>query len=151
MKLRLGWGDLGLSLIFLALGLVWVLGAGDLPRWDRETPGPGFLPLVFGVLLMGFAALAALQSILAPASPAEDQGGFRKPLMVLVISALAVTVLEAAGFVLTMFGMLLALYALVERKGPLPALLGATVVTGALHLIFAVWLAVPLPLGPFGD
>ena len=151
MKPQLSWGDLGVSLIFLLLGLVWVLGAGDLPRWDRETPGPGFLPLVFGILLMGFAALAAVQSILAPASPAEDQGGFRKPLMVLAISALAVTVLETAGFVLTMFGMLLALYALVERKAPLPALLGATVVTGALHVIFAVWLAVPLPLGPFGD
>lgn len=151
MKPQVSRGDLGVSLIFLVLGLVWVLGASDLPRWDRETPGPGFLPLVFGVLLMGFAVLAAAQSILAPAPPAEDQGGFRKPLMVLAISALAVTALEAAGFVLTMFGMLLALYALVERKRPLVALVGATVVTGALHLIFAVWLAVPLPLGPFGD
>lgn len=151
MKLQLNRGDLGLSLVFLGLGLVWVLGAGDLPRWDRETPGPGFLPLVFGVLLMGFAALAAAQSILAPASPADDQGSFRKPLLVLAITTVAVTVLEAAGFVLTMFAMLLALYALVERKKPSVALLGASVVTAALHVIFAVWLAVPLPLGPFGD
>jgi hypothetical protein len=52
--------------------------------------------------------------------------------------------------VLTIFAMLLALYALVERKPFASALVGAAVVTGALHVIFGVWLSVPLPLGPFG-
>lgn len=148
--MRVGWGDLGLSLTFAALGLVWVMGAADLPKWDRETPGPGFLPIVFGVLLMGFALLTAAQSVFVPALATEDQGGIRKPLMVLLITALAVTALEPAGFVLTMFAMLLALYALVERKPPVSALLAAAAVTGSLHVIFAVWLAVPLPAGPFG-
>jgi len=87
----------------------------------------------------------------APAEPAEDQDGFRKPLLVLVITAVAVTALETAGFVLTIFLMLLALYALVERKPPVASLLAAAAVTGSLHVIFAVWLAVPLPLGPFGN
>jgi putative tricarboxylic transport membrane protein len=151
MRLRIGGGDLLLSLVFAALGLVWVMGATELPRWDRETPGPGFLPLVFGVLLLGFAVLAALQAVFAPAEPGADQGSLRKPLLVLLISAFAVTALETAGFVLTMFAMLLALYALVERKPPVASLLAAALVTGALHVIFAVWLSVPLPLGPFGS
>ncbi len=150
MSRRIGWGDLGLSLTFAALGLVWVLGAAELPRWNRETPGPGFLPLVFGVLLLGFALLAAAQAVFAPIVPAEDQGGVRKPLLVLFVAALAVTALETAGFVVTMFLMLLALYALVERKPPFASLLAAAAVTGALHVIFAVLLSVPLPLGPFG-
>lgn len=150
MRQRIGGGDLLVSLIFAALGLVWVMGAAELPRWDRETPGPGFLPLVFGVLLLGFAGLSAAQAIFAPAAPAEDQGGLRKPLLVLVITAAAVTALEVVGFVLTIFAMLLALYALVERKPPVAAFIAAAAVTGALHVIFAVWLAVPLPLGPFG-
>ena len=150
MTRRIGWGDLGLSLTFAALGLVWVLGAADLPKWDRETPGPGFLPRLFGVLLLGLALATAVQSVLAPAAVTEDQGGFRKPLLVLLTSALAVTTLETAGFPLTVFLMLAGLYALVERKPPLTALLVAAAVTGALHMIFAVWLAVPLPLGVFG-
>jgi hypothetical protein len=151
MRRRIGGGDLLLSLVFATLGLVWVMGAAELPRWDRETPGSGFLPLVFGVLLLGFAILAAAQAVFAPAAPAEDQGGFRKPLLVLLITAAAVTALETAGFVLTMFAMLLALYGLVERKPPVASLLAAAVVTGTLHVIFAVWLSVPLPLGPFGS
>jgi hypothetical protein len=39
---------------------------------------------------------------------------------------------------------------LVERKPFVSALVGALVVTGALQVIFGVWLSVPLPLGPFG-
>ncbi len=150
MKLRIGGGDLLLSLTFAALGLIWVLGALKLQMWDRETPGPGFLPLVFGVLLLGFALVSAAQAVFAPAASAEDQGGYRKPLLVLLILSLAVTALETAGFVLTIFVMLLALYAWVERKPLVSALVGAAVVTGALHVIFGVWLSVPLPLGPFG-
>lgn len=150
MKLRIEGGDLFLSLTFAALGLVWVMGAADLPLWDRETPGPGFLPMVFGVLLLGFAGLSAVQSVFAPTEPAEDQGGFRKPLMVLLISALAVSALQTLGFVLTIFAMLLALYALVERKPLVSAFVAAVAVTGALHVIFVVWLKVALPLGPFG-
>lgn len=151
MTRRIGWGDLGLSLTFAALGLTWVLGAAELPKWDRETPGPGYLPLVFGIMLLGFAILAGVQAVVAPDEPAEDQGGLRKPLMVLLATALAVTALEVVGFVLTMFLMLFALYAMVERKPPLASFLAAAGVTGALHVIFAVWLSVPLPLGPFGD
>jgi putative tricarboxylic transport membrane protein len=151
MRRRIDGGDLLLSAVFAGLGLVWVMGAAELPRWDRETPGPGFLPLVFGVLLLGLAGLAGAQAIFAPAAPAQDQGSMRKPLLVLLITALAVTALEMAGFVLTIFAMLLALYALVERKPPLASLLAAAAVTGALHVIFAVWLAVPLPTGPFGS
>ena len=151
MNRRIGWGDLGLSLTFSAMGLLWITGARDLAMWDRSTPGPGYLPLVFGILLMGFAVLAGVQAVVAPAEPAEDQDGFRKPLLVLVITAVAVTALETTGFVLTIFLMLLALYALVERKSPVTSLLAAAAVTGSLHVIFAVWLAVPLPLGPFGN
>jgi hypothetical protein len=47
--------------------------------------------------------------------------------------------------------MLLALFVLAERRPFLPAVLAAAGVAGALHLVFAVWLAVPLPRGVFGD
>lgn len=149
MKARIGGGDLFLSLTFAALGLVWLRGSAALPLWDLETPGPGFLPLVFGASLLMLSALSAAQAVFAPKEPAEDQGGLRKPLKVLLISALAVTALEKAGFVLTIFFMLLALYALVERKPLRFAFMAAVAVTAALHVIFVVWLGVPLPLGPF--
>jgi len=149
VKARIGGGDLFLSLTFAALGAVWLKGGSALPLWDRETPGPGFLPLVFGASLLVLAALSAAQAVFAPNGPAEDQGGFRKPLKVLLISALAVTALNTAGFVLTIFVMLLALYALVERKPLRSAFVASAAVAGALHVIFVVWLGVAFPPGPF--
>jgi hypothetical protein len=147
---RVAWGDLAVAAVFAALGAVWVWQAGALDLWNRETPGPGFLPVVFGGLLVALAAIAALQAILAPAPVPEAEGGFGKPLLVLGATLGGVLGLEALGFALSVFLMLFALFALAERKRPIPALLVAAGVAGALHLVFAVWLAVPLPQGPFG-
>jgi hypothetical protein len=147
---RVNWGDLGLAAGFAVLGLVWIAGASEMTMWDRGTPGPGYLPFVFGALLLPLALLAGAQAVFAPAAPAEGQGGLRKPVLVLLVTAAAVAALEVAGFPLAVFLMLLVLFALVERKPPLASLLASAGVTAALYLIFVVWLSVPLPLGPFG-
>lgn len=148
---RINWGDLGLSVVFAVLGLVWISGASAMTMWDRGTPGPGYLPFVFGALLLPLALLAGAQAVFAPAAPSEDQGGIRKPLLVLLVTTAAVAALEVAGFPLSVFLMLLVLFAVVERKPPVASLLASAGVTAALYMIFVVWLSVPLPLGPFGS
>jgi putative tricarboxylic transport membrane protein len=152
---RTAWGDLAVAAVFAAMGAVWVWQSRALDLWNRETPGPGFLPLAFGALLLALALIAAAQAVLAPAPAPEGDGGLAKPLLVLGAVGIAVLGLEAAGFVPAIFLMLLALFALAERKPLLPSLLVSAAVAGALHVIFAVWLAVPLPPGifgrPFGD
>ncbi len=132
------------------MGLVWIAGAREMPMWERETPGPGWLPFAFGAMLVALSAAAALQAILRPAPVPEAGGGVRKPLLVLGATLAAVLGLELIGFLPSVFLMLLALFALAERKKLLPSLLAAAGVSAALHLIFVVWLGVPLPAGPFG-
>ncbi|PWS34944.1 hypothetical protein DFH01_21635 [Falsiroseomonas bella] len=147
---RVSWGDLGLSAGFAAMGLVWIAGAREMPMWERETPGPGWLPLAFGVLLVGLSAAAALQALIWPAAAPEGGGSVRKPLLVLGATLAAVLGLELIGFLPAVFLMLLVLFVLAERKALLPSLLAALGVSAALHLIFVTWLGVPLPAGPFG-
>jgi putative tricarboxylic transport membrane protein len=148
---RTAWGDLAVAAVFAAMGAVWVWQSRALDMWSRETPGPGYLPLAFGALLLALALIAAAQAVLAPAAAPEGDGSLAKPLAVLGAVLLAVLGLELVGFVASIFLMLLALFTLAERKRPLPSLVVAACVAGALHLIFAVWLAVPLPAGIFGD
>ncbi len=151
MSHRVSWGDLGLSAVFALMGLVWVLGARAMPMWERETPGPGWLPFAFGALLIAFSAAAGLQAVLRPSAEAGGPTAWRKPMLVLGATLAAVLGLEAVGFVPAIFLMLFVLFALAERRPRIPSLLGAAGVAGALHVIFVVWLAVPLPAGPFGS
>jgi len=148
---RINWGDLLLSAGFAAMGLVWLIGARAMPMWERETPGPGWLPFAFGALLLALSVGAAAQAILAPAPAPDAPGALRKPLLVLGATLAAVLGLELIGFAAAVFLLLLVLYAVAERKPLLPSVLAAAGVAAALHLIFATWLAVPLPAGPFGS
>lgn len=150
MTRRVSLGDLGLAAGFAAMGLVWLAGARDMPMWERETPGPGWLPFAFGVLLVVLSAAAGLQALRRADAPPEAPGALRKPLLVLAATLAAVLGLEVVGFVAAIFLMLLVLYALAERKPLLGSLLAAAGVSAALHLIFVTWLGVPLPAGPFG-
>lgn len=150
MRRRVAWGDLALSAAFATLGAVWVAGARAMPMWERETPGPGWLPFAFGAILLALSIGAAAQALLRPAGDVPA-GGVRKPLMVLGATLAAVLGLEVVGFVPSIFLLLLALFVLAERRPVLPALVAAAGVAGALHLVFAEWLAVPLPRGLFGD
>jgi cell division protein FtsW (lipid II flippase) len=120
-----------------------------MPMWERETPGPGWLPFAFGALLVALSIAAALEAWRKPAAQADTP--IRKPFFVLGATLAAILALDLIGFVAAIFLMLLVLFALAERKPIIPSLVAAAGVAGALHLIFAVWLAVPLPRGLFGD
>ena len=152
MTRRVSWGDLGLAAGFATMGIVWIIGARAMPMWERETPGAGWLPFAFGAILLALSVGAAIQALFYPPPlPAEPEpaGALRKPLLVLGATLVAVLGLDVIGFAPAIFLMLLALFVLAERKPLLPSLLAAAGVAGGIHLIFAVWLAVPLPGGLF--
>jgi hypothetical protein len=143
MRLKVAKGELGLALFFAAVGVLWIVRAARMPMWEGFAPDSGFLPLVYGMLLTGLAIAAAAQVFGAPeAGPAQE---FRKPLLVLAILIAAVSALPVAGFVISVFALLLLLYALVERLPWLSAALVSAATTGTLYLVFKVWLSVPLP------
>ena len=63
----------------------------------------------------------------------------------LAILIATVSALPVAGFLISVFALLFLLYAVVERLPWLPAALVSAATSGALYLVFKVWLSVPLP------
>lgn len=143
MRLRADKGELGLALFFAAVGGLWLVRATRMPLWEGFAPDSGFLPLVYGILL-SVLALAAVGQILTAGEAGPTQA-FRKPLLVLAILAATVLALPVAGFLLSVFALLVLLYAVVERLPWLPAALVSAATAGTLYLVFKVWLGVPLP------
>jgi hypothetical protein len=141
--LRVVKGELALALLFAALGALWLARAVGMPLWEGFAPSSGFLPLVYGGLLLGLAAAVGLPLVLAPA-PA-DAGSVRKPLVVLAALAVAVAMLPLAGFAITIFLLLAFLYGVVERLPIVTSLVVSALMSGALYLVFKTWLGVPLP------
>jgi Tripartite tricarboxylate transporter TctB family len=136
-------GELLLALIFVAVAALWIGKALGMPLWDGFAPSSGFLPLIYGCLLAGLA-LAVVAQLLLAGVPASG-GDVRKPLLVLAVLVAAVSALPFAGFVVSVFFLLLLLYAVVERLPMLTSVLVSGAITGALYLIFRTWLGVPLP------
>jgi hypothetical protein len=142
-------GEVGLALLFAAIGLAWIAGALGLPLWEGFAPQSGFLPLLYGLLLSGLAVAILVNLIATDARPAELQP-IGKPVLVLVALAAVVLGVEAAGFAIATFVFLSFLFAVVERRPVGLSLVVAAATTAVLLGVFKTWLGVPLPAGPWG-
>ena len=149
MRARPAPGEVGLALLFAAVGAVWIAAALGMPLWEGFAPQAGFLPLIYGVILAALSA-AILVGLLRSGNEAADLRPVRKPLLVLAALTAAVVGVEAAGFGIAIFLLLLFLFAVVERLPVVRSLCVAGGTTAFLIGVFRVWLGVPLPVGPFG-
>jgi hypothetical protein len=150
MEIRAAKGELLLALIFAATGLLWILVALGLPLWREFAPESGFLPLIYGVLLTGLSLviIADLQFGGGASPPSDEQ--LRKPLLLLFALVVTVAGLEVAGFSLSIFLLLMFLYAVLERLPILTSAVVSGATTAGLYLVFKTWLSVPLPTGFIG-
>ena len=132
-----------LALVFAALAALWIAKGAGMPLWQGFAPDSGFLPLLYGVLLFVLAGAVLVQLVAAKdALPGE---AIRKPLVILGALVATVGALPIAGFAISVFALLLFLYAAVERLPMLPSAVVSGATTGVLYLIFKTWLGVPLP------
>ena len=143
MRLSVDKGELVLALVFAALAALWIAKGATMPLWQGFAPDSGFLPLIYGVLLL-FLAAAVLVQILTTKEKRPGEA-IRKPLVVLGALVAAVAALPFAGFVIAVFALLLFLYAAVERLPLAASLVVSGATTGVLYLVFKTWLGVPLP------
>ena len=142
MRLSVDKGELVLALVFAALAVLWIAKGATMSLWQGFAPDSGFLPLIYGVLL--FVLAAALLQLLG-ARHARPGEAIRKPLVILGALVATVAALPSAGFSISVFALLLFLYAAVERLPMLPSVVVSGATTGVLYLIFKTWLGVPLP------
>jgi hypothetical protein len=146
-------GERIMAMVFGFLGLFWVFKANDLTYADAFAPGPGFLPTWMGTGLVVLVAtfLFGTRSVpSAPEGPTSGAVSWHKTAAVAAGLLACIVVIDWLGFVVSILGMLVYLFRVVERlawKTSLGVSVGATL---ALYLIFHTWLRVPLPQGPWG-
>jgi hypothetical protein len=149
MKITALKGELAFAALFAVVGLVWIVRSFELPFFDGFAPDSGFLPLVYGVLLLGLSTAVIVTLFTSPPDTSE-----REPLSksLQVLGGLLVGVASASwlGFAIPLFGMMLFMYAYVERLPIVKSVLVSAATTGILVLIFEHWLHIPLPLSPWG-
>jgi hypothetical protein len=149
MQNRVAIGELVLAAFFVALGLLWVGAALRMPLWEGFAPQSGFMPLWYGILLVGLT-IAVLVNLFRQREDAKTEDTIKKPLIVLAVFAAGIAGLEPMGFCPAIFLMLLFMFAFIERLPIVSSVLVSAVTTAVLFLIFHTWLNVGLPLGPLG-
>lgn len=137
----------------LALGIVALWQSGRLPSGSVHNPGPGFFPWWTSAVLVVLALVLLGQTCLRRTRGAAAEGttAARRLDRVLTLAAVLVAYvagLDPLGYPLCTFGLVVFMLRVTERYRWPVALAMAVVTAGASYVLFAVWLAVPLPAGP---
>ncbi|MDN5345345.1 MAG: hypothetical protein PWQ18_1459 [Clostridia bacterium] len=150
-------GDFISSLILVALGIFYLIYAFSYPWGSLANPGPGFLPVVAGVLFLLLSLRLTLEAIPHRSTSRADETsatteesnrtGALKPIWIVVALAIYIYLLDKAGYLLSSFFLLLAAIKIIgDDSWWKPLLITVGLVIGT-YLLFVVWLEVPLPGG----
>lgn len=142
--------DQAAGLVLAALGGYVVAAAREYPFGTLAEPGPAFLPVVLGAMLLVCGLVMAVGAAFAPPEGSVRFAELRHALVILIALGAAAFSIERIGFRLLVVLMLLFFLLVIERRSPLVAVpLALGMAFGTFHLINDV-LRVPLPVGPWG-
>ena len=136
--------------VVLAFGAVAIREAGQLPFGSVRSPGPGFFPWWASVILAGLALILVVQVLVhrAPAL-APTRGRLAKVALLLVVLGAYAFLIEPVGYPICTFLLVLFMVRVIDPE-PWPLALGIAFLAAAgTYVLFAVWLTVPLPAGPW--
>jgi putative tricarboxylic transport membrane protein len=148
-KIMANKGEVAFTLLFTVFALVWIAGSLELPLWAGFAPESGFLPLIYGAILLVLCAAVLVTTLRGPVDPDAEREPTRKSWMLLGALVITVASFGFIGFVIPLFLMSLFMYAYVERLSLITSTVVSAVTTGVLVLVFAHWLAIPIPLMPW--
>ena len=138
--------DFWAGLLYLALGgaAYWI--GRNYAMGSAARMGAGYFPWILSLVLMGIGALSLLRAVLREGESVEGLS-VKPALMVAGATVLFGLLLERAGFVIALAGLVLVSAAASQKFRPEPrALLGAAVFIALCALVFVKALGVPMPL-----
>ncbi len=145
--------DLQSGSFLLVLGLIIIEESLRLRIGTLQEPGAGLYPMLTGIAIAGLSLLLLVASLwsgkrekTSPSAPAKP---VRLKKLVLTIGALVVYVfiLEALGFLLTTFFLMIFLLWVIERMKWKVVLLTASLTAVGCYLLFDVFLQAQMPVG----
>lgn len=142
--------DFWSGLMFMAVGIVFAIGASNYALGTSAKPGPGYFPLILSVLMTILGAIVVFKSLTIEAEGGEPIGSIAWRPLVVIVGAIAVfgLLLPRAGLIVTI-PILIVLTSLAGNefhwKG---VLISAVALTAASWVIFIAGLKLTIPLWP---
>lgn len=149
-------GETVMGAAIALLGLGWLLLSLDLPYMGEFAPGSGFLPIWLSGALLLLAVFFVVKRLRAGAwsSTGVDadvwSGSWRRPAAIAAGLIVCVAVIETLGFCVTVTLYLVYLLRVIEQRSWRVTAGVAAGSVAVLWALFAAWLHVPLPKGPWG-
>jgi hypothetical protein len=143
------------AIALLAFGALTAGLSLQLPLGTLRAPGSGFFPFALGLMLVALAAGELLRLRLAkpkpaPAAPAPAaDGAARRVVLFMAVVAVTTAMLQPIGYVGSSFLLMLGLLRVLGLRWGASALIAA-LSAAAGHVLFVLWLRIPMPAGPFG-
>ena len=141
-------GGMCVAAVLAAIGLIFTWQAALIDFGDVALPGPGFFPLVLGVLVLALAAVIGVRDWFRTGGEAVELG-HRDVLIVLAALAALPPLFEPLGAYATLGLFGAALLVLIARCSLVIAVLSAAIGMAACWYFFQVALGLQLPIGPF--
>ncbi len=148
--------DLISGLFWLLIGLLLTLWSLTYQIGSLTQPGPGYLPLALGILLLLLSVILLVGQRRKGSHPkrsisfSSSTGGWKKVVYTVVVLGLAAFFFETLGYLLTFFFMIGLLMKGAEHQSWRKILLTAFLTTAGVYVVFVLLLEQPLPRGFLG-
>jgi putative tricarboxylic transport membrane protein len=140
--------SLAFIVLWIMLGLYFMLEGLKLQLGSISSPGTGFMPFLIGVAVIGFGIMSAIP--LLASVPASDSKRltiqrFRDPAIVVVSMIAYSLALERIGFIVSTGVLIVFLTWFVGRTTFLRATVSGAIATLVCYVVFGLLLGVRLP------
>jgi hypothetical protein len=135
----------GAAFVLLGIAVFWI--GSDLPFGRLSAPGAGMMPKLVAGVMMAFALVIVVARIDERPFAAIDWSDRWHALLLVGITAVAVSLYQRLGFLVTMALLVFALLVVVERRHPLRAGAYAVALTLFAYWLFGIALRAPLERG----
>lgn len=142
--------DFWSGLMFLAVGIVFAVGATNYSMGTSARPGAGYFPLILSVIMAILGAVILFKALTIETEGGDPIGSIAwRPLLVIVV-AIAVfgSLLPRLGMVITIPILIVITSVAGDEFGWKGVIINCVVLTVASWLIFVVGLKLTIPMWP---
>jgi hypothetical protein len=142
-------GGMCVAGVLAAIGLLFAWQASLIDFGDFALPGPGFFPLVLGVLVFVLSVVIGVEDWLGMGSQETIELGHRDVMIVFAVLLAVPLLFEPLGAYATLGSFGVVLLVLIARVSLVVAGLSAIIAMALCWYFFQVALGLQLPIGPF--
>lgn len=144
-------------LFWIAMGLLFCIGAFKLRLFEENIPGPGFFPFIVGIFLVSLGIVLLILTHLRHMEEKIFEEKFfpeKDSLKKLFLAVLALSIygigLEYLGFLFMTFIFMIILLRFIEPQKWIFVFTASTLITAVSYIIFQILLKAQLPKGILG-